>query len=529
MRQSGALLLLACLLFSPAAAPSQRPSTESEPAFKVGTRLVEVFVVARDKKGPAAGLIRDDFTLLDNGQPREIAFFSTSSARDATSPPAVGSAAPLLPGTISNRPSAAEDAPASHTILLLDQIFTPPADQVFAISRVGKFLDLRRKADGIGIYTLGRKLSVVQDVTADQDLLRRAANSLKARDATTRTSDTTGMSPKEAAAYQALTLQERVTALKNSLEAIARHLADIPGRKNLVWITEAFPLFICNDLICVDFRPDMNEAARALNDANVAVYASDARGLIGALSGMTPIPNAEVGPRPPGQVTQIMRNWAAVPAGPSHIETMNFVAGLTGGDVFHDTNGLEDSFKKAVDDGDAAYLLGFYPPTDSQDGQVHRLTVKIARSGVSLRYRENYLAPKPGSDAESRPASEQLLKDPLDARQIGLLARATPDTAHAGLFSVHVSIDLHDVQLYPQDSKYVGAVEISFFVENSKTAQITTRAIEIPEDQLALALERGIGFDHPIELQGKAGLLRVVVEDKATGRAGSLAVPLGVK
>jgi VWFA-related protein len=525
MRPLAALLLFGSL----PAIPSQRRSPEPEqptPAFKVGTRLVEVFVVARDKKGPAAGLTRDDFTLLDNGQPREIAFFSASAVRDQASAPALRTSAPLPTGTISNRPNPNEEAPASNTVLLLDQIFTPPADQVFAIARIGKFLDLRRNSDGIGIYALGRTLRVVQDVTADRDLLRRAANSLKARDANTRGSDTTGMSAKEAAAYQALTLQERVTAVKNSFEAIARHLAGVPGRKNLVWITEAFPLFICNDLICVDFRPDMNEAARALNDANVALYASDARGLIGALSGMTPIPNAEVGPRPPGQVTAIMRNWAAVPAGPSHIETMNFVAGLTGGDVFHDTNGLEDSFKKAVDDGDAAYSLGFYPPADSQDGQVHRLSVKIARTGVSLRYRENYLSLKPGSGAESRPTSEQLLKDPLDARQIGLLARATPDPAHPGLFNVHVSIDLHDVQLYPQDSKYLGAVEISFFVENSKTAQMTTRAVEIPEDQLALALDRGIGFDHSIELQGKTRLLRVVVEDKATGAAGSLTVPL---
>jgi hypothetical protein len=39
---------------------------------------------------------------------------------------------------------------------------------------------------------------------------------------------------------------------------------------------------------------------------------------------------------------------------------------------------------------------------------------------------------------------------------------------------------------------------------------------------------RGVGFDHPIELEGKTRLLRVVVEDKATPRAGLLTVPLAV-
>jgi hypothetical protein len=270
----------------------------------------------------------------------------------------------------------------------------------------------------------------------------------------------------------------------------------------------------------------MEEAARSLNDANVALHAADAHGLIGSLSGMTPIPNAEKGPLPPGQATLMMRNWAAAPIGPSHIETMNFLAGLTGGDVYYNTNGIEDSFEKAVRFEDVTYLLGFYPPSDSQDGQVHKLTVKVARTGVTLRYRSNYTALKPGLEAANRPTPDLLLKDPLNATQIGLLANAAPDPARPGLFNVHVSMDLHDLQLYPEDSKWVGAVEVAFYIESSKSAQVATRSIEIPENEFARALDRGIALDHAIEFHGNAGQLRVVVVDKATGSAGSLTLPL---
>jgi hypothetical protein len=68
-------LLAALLLGSVAGIPSQRTSTEdpSQPAatFRVGTKLVEVDVVARDKRGPATGPIKDDFILLDNGKPQD--------------------------------------------------------------------------------------------------------------------------------------------------------------------------------------------------------------------------------------------------------------------------------------------------------------------------------------------------------------------------------------------------------------------------------------------------------------------------
>jgi hypothetical protein len=208
---------------------------------------------------------------------------------------------------------------------------------------------------------------------------------------------------------------------------------------------------------------------------------------------------------------------------------MNFLAGLTGGDAYYNTNGIEDSIQTAVEDGDVTYSLGFYPPEASQDGKVHKLHVSLARSGVGLRYRENYLAPKPQSEAENRPTLDQLLKDPLDATQIGVLAQATPDQTRPGFFDVRVAVDLHGVQLGNQDGKWIGGVEISFHIEDSNAAQVVTRTIEVPENQLATALEKGIVIDHSIEWQGKATNLRVVVEDKATGAAGSLRIPLGKK
>jgi VWFA-related protein len=501
-------------------------SAQSSATFKAGTKLVEVVVVARDKRGPATGLTKTDFTLLDNNIPQNVAFFSVRSASALATAPlrTRPDSSALPPGVISNRPSSNQDTPATQTVLLLDRIFTSQINQIIAIQRIVKFLDLRRKRDGIGIYSLGRDLTVIQDVTADDALLRRAANSLKAQDVAKRSSDTTGMTAREADDYSQLTVLERVLALKHALQATARHLANVPGRKNLIWISEGFPLFYCMPhLPCFDYSDDMKEAARALNDANVALYAVDPRGLMGALGRMTGIANAESR----GPASQHVPGYLMAPVGPEHIETMNLLAGLTGGDVYFNTNGLEDSMLKAVEDGDVTYVLGFYPSEDSQDGKVHKLKVSVARSGVSLRYRESYFATKAQTEAADRPSSERLLRDPLDATQIGLLARAAPDPAQAGIFNVVVAVDLHDVQLQNQGGKWVGSVEVSFHVESSKAAQVITRSLAIPEDQLATALDQGMVINHSIEWRGKASDLRVAVEDKTSGAAGSLRIPLG--
>ena len=58
---------------------------------------------------------------------------------------------------------------------------------------------------------------------------------------------------------------------------------------------------------------------------------------------------------------------------------------------------------------------------------MHQPDVRIARTGVTVRYRQTYFAAKPPSEAVNRPTLQQLLRDPLDAAQIGLLGRATPD------------------------------------------------------------------------------------------------------
>jgi VWFA-related protein len=510
-----------CLLLFVAAgaAAQQQPAT---PTFRAGARLVEVDVVARAKDVPASGLTKEDFTLLDNGKPQEISVFSVKGSPSLVPPGALNanlSSLPvrLPPGTFSNRVNREEEGLKTSTVLLVDRTNTAYTDQVYAVQRVLKFLSTSKAHDRIAIYTFGRDgFEAVQDLTSDPALLSSAAASLHAKDP----GHICGGGLEERAAAEC-TRQEifgRVLDTKHALEAVARHLTDVPGRKNLVWITSSLPL-MGKDF---DFTSYIEDAARTLNDANVALYAVDARGLIGALQGMTAIQNAEFRGNPNAAQAQSRK----LGVGPSGIETMNLLAGRTGGDVYYNTNGLEDSIQTAVDDGELTYSLGFYPESVA-DGVWHNIKVEISRPGVSARYRKNYFAARPQDAPSDRPTMEQLVKEPLNSTQLELLAEMTPDPGQPGRLHVKVSVDPHNLQWKHENALRSGAVDVAFFVEGSAQVQTRSETFDnIPDNQFESFLGRGIRIEDTLDAAGSAKSLRIVVQDRTSGAAGSVTIPL---
>ena len=507
-------LALVCLAFSAAA--------QDQPTFHAGTRLVEVDVVVRNSKGPVEGLKKEDFTILDQGKPQQISLFSVMAGGSLKDP-----SAPLPPGTVSNRLNSRGETPASATILLIDRLNTPINDQVYANRKVLKFLKEHGNRDRLAIYTLGSSLRAVQDLTDDPERLNRAVKSIHPQDARILSPDVTVDKTGDAVTdemvgraleeLQNFVVKSRVESTKDALIAIARHVAKVPGRKNLIWISGSFPLIIIQAHQTITFTKELDEASRALNDANVAVYPVDARGLMP--TGMGTAENAGLQTGRGGVISR------PDPSGPvSGSDTMVTLASLTGGHAYYNTNGIEDSIQKAVQDAELTYTLGFYPAEEEFDNKFHKLAVKVDRKGVDVRSRTGYVASLAGASAQE--TLNQLMEDPLNATAIGIDVRAEPDASQPGNFLVHAAVDLHDIHLEDQNGKWVGAVDVSLFVEGSKKIRTITRKIEIPNAQLASALEKGVEVDNSITAE-KGAALRVVAQDRATGAAGSIRLGLG--
>src|SRR6516162_10134725 len=79
---------------------SQTPASPAQPpVFRSTTRLVQINVVVHDKHGqPVTDLKKEDFVVIDRGQPQPISFFSMDSASGVATPPP----APIAPDVFTN-------------------------------------------------------------------------------------------------------------------------------------------------------------------------------------------------------------------------------------------------------------------------------------------------------------------------------------------------------------------------------------------------------------------------------------------
>jgi len=473
---------------SPAETPVQ-PADAPLPDLRPAPRLVQVDVVARDWNSPARGLTKDSFTVFDNGKPQPVAVFSATSALPSLTP------VRLAEGAVSNRLDSDSDgaAPANATIVLVDLRNTPAADLPFAVQRLKEVLETRRRhhanAERLGIYAWapGGALEVPQELTTDGDCLIRAVKRLQAKSFGHSGAEEAGALPMNTG---------------DVMEAIARHLAGVSGRRNLIWITEGPP----------DLNPHTAVIARALTDQNVSLYAVDAHGLIGAAE-----PNVL---RLPFESARYL-----VPNGgfTNGLQMMSTLAEATGGMIFEGTTAVPDAIRGALDDAATGYTIGFYAqPGD--EAAWHRLKLEVNRPGVQLRYRTRYFVPGAAAP-ENESMLAELLKDPLNATGVRLTAQSAPDPSRPGYRHVSVSVDLHDLQLQNHDNAWFGGIDVSFAVEGAPEAHRIRGRLNIPGDKLAVALENGLSVNDSIAVGARMAQLRIVAQDQLTGIAGTLTIP----
>src|SRR4030095_4942462 len=144
--------------------------------IRVNTRLVEVDVVVHDKGGPVTNLVKEDFTILDNGKPQNVDLFSISNV-ERSKPQEV---ATLPPGVISNR--LGKHLPASATVILFDRLNTADLYQRQGREQLVSYLKSAKREDLTALYVLGDDLKLIQDFTNDSDQLVRAATKMEVGD-----------------------------------------------------------------------------------------------------------------------------------------------------------------------------------------------------------------------------------------------------------------------------------------------------------------------------------------------------------
>jgi VWFA-related protein len=493
------------------------PSGAGQPLFQANTRLVEVDVTVHRKGAPVADLTQDDFTVFDQGKQQQIAAFSVRTPGNAAAPE------PLPSGTISNRLNARGREPRGVTAVLFDQLNTAVRDQGFARLELLRYLRQISAHDQIALYSLNKTLRVVQDFTGDTDTLIRAATRAAPGQSTdeaapllvqdlpvTGDAVTDAMIRDTAAEMTDQAIQNRAEITAGALEIIARHLAGIPGRKTLVWLTAGFPAshtylthrVKSTQIQTKEYSREIDRAVRALNDANVAVYPID--------------------PRDP-------YNGGFLAPG---IDSMNLFAGGTGGKAAYVITDLAGAIRKAVADSEVTYTLGFYPSSDRLDGRYHSLRVKVAHSGsVTLHYRKGYFAAesKPPGRKQRQASLEEEFSDPLEATQIGLTARVQLDPLEAGIYHIELGFDVRELHLEQERGNWVAELALAtrFAPKKGPNGTLEQFKLTLTPAHLREVLRDGYRLRTTYTAGRLAGDLRIVLQDRDTGELGSVTVPLG--
>jgi VWFA-related protein len=545
-----ALVLVPAVL---ASQDAQNPPQNQK--ISVSTRLVELGVIVRNNEGPVEDMAKDDFVVVDRGKPQKISVFTVESIKSPATIPQLTKMLP--PNTFSDLPQYGAGRPRSVTIVLLDNLNTlygsaaasryeqtPYWVEDLALQNAKKhlieFVQTLDPEDRVAIYGLRHSLHILCDFTNDRDQLLAI---LKAYDTASVTNrqvvepgnvmldfsgdhvrdnfvEGSGFENGAASRLAEAANADRGAETMAALQQIAAHVANVPGRKNLVWLTANLPF-------------SGAEMAHVLSPANIAVYPVDARGLLGQS------PTVAAGIWGTADFDDVsgasghLDNMPAQSARPIGIAAMQKVADETGGQAFVNTNDIAGAIRKAVEDSAVTYTLGFYIDASALDGKFHEIKVQSKRNDVTLRYPKGYFAYQEtgGTQDQNLKTLVTAVQSPIESSLIPLqatLERVSQPEANS--LSMLCSIDVHSLQWTQTDNLRKSAIAV-YVIEQDPAGKVLQQwekkfNVQFTDSQYSALLSSGMVFRQIVHLHAGATTLRVLIEDPATSQIGSLIIPL---
>ncbi len=544
-----ALLIFAVNALSQVATPT--PSAETD-VVKISTALIQIDVTVTDKRGRIVTDLRpDEVEIYENGKKQDISNFSfISNTREITQQqkkPDVSVSVPLPPSPV--RPEQVR-----RTIALVVDDLTLSFESTYYVRRaLKKFVDEQMQpGDLVAIIRTGAGIGALQQFTTDKRQLYAAIEKVRwnaigngkigAFAPLEAKIDTGAPTPSPEPGERTAEGIERennefrqslfATGTLGAINYVVRGMAELPGRKSVMLLSDGFKLFTKDADGTVDSGRVLESLRRLVDQANrasVVVYTVDARGL--QYTGLTAADNT-------GGRTQEEIQQASSDRNDELLDTqdgLRFLAQQTGGIAIINNNDIAGGIRKILDD-QSYYLIGYQPDDETFDPKTRRfnkLDVRITRPGTRVRYRSGFFGI----------SDEKLVKPALTGGQRLLEALTSP-------FGVNeISLSLNT--LFGNSGKdgsfvrsllHIGAKDITFTDEadGTKKAVFDVLAVGfgdngIPVDRISktytMTLRKDVyerflrdgfvyDFSFPIKKPG-AYQLRVALRDTKTEKVGS--------
>jgi VWFA-related protein len=411
--------------------PELQTRSQPTPTIRAGAKLVIVDITVSDKNGkPIHNLKKEDFSVLENGNPQTINTFDEHVALSASDAVKFPPLPPMPPGVFTNITPAPVNSAVN--IILIDSLNTPYDDQSYLRSQLVNYISHARPGASIAIFGLTTSLNMLQGFTSDTEVLKRVvtkqagqASPLIARTQTGEDSSNLevanlgGAGGGSAAAAALAAFQsfqstavsgdaqtyQRARMTLDAFNVLARYLSSIPGRKNLVWFSGAFPLDLdpdsaissnsANSFAGSNEESEVHRIIALLARGQIAVYPVDCRGV-------------QASPQTLGEYQgniSASGNPAAFIGDKSNFEhtmaqehaTMERLASNTGGRAIMNENDLTKATAEAIEIGSNYYTISYTPSNANWKGDFRKIQVKLDRQGYTLAYRRGYYADDPNS------------------------------------------------------------------------------------------------------------------------------------
>jgi VWFA-related protein len=209
---------------------------QSQTVLRANTRLVIVDVVASDAKGqPTRDLQRDDFTVLENGQPQKISNFTFHHPGGE---PAVRPVR-LAPNVVSNAP---QFQAGSLNVILFDTVNGELSEHAYAKDQLLRFLSTAELKEPVAIFALETKLKLLHDFSTDAGALKASVQPYRPPAHIMAGESVESRASAFSNKGNFHTSERDIETTLNQLNVLAKMLKGYPGRKNLIWLSESFPL-----------------------------------------------------------------------------------------------------------------------------------------------------------------------------------------------------------------------------------------------------------------------------------------------
>jgi VWFA-related protein len=534
----------------------------AEVTFTARTELVLIPTLVTDKSGNhITGLQKEDFRVLENGAEQKIATFEevTSDTHRLSRP--------RNPNEFSNSLASGPSA-RRMTLIVLDLINTPFVDQAYARKDLLKYLTQSvDQREPTALYTLNRSgIHVIHDFATDPRVLLAALHRVKGDtsqivdspedvEAITGSASPDGSAGVDASAVQTeaqqiqtmmedaelnfQSFQQRIaiTYTLQGMQQVAQALAGFPGRKSLIWASGGFPFSVSDNTMqlapagrdsLIDVLPMYEHTWQLLNDAQIALYPVDVRGLQ-----VSTTPSASI--RNPGRNYARNMSWRRIDTQ----STLQTFASMTGGRAYYNSNDLVKGFRDAVHDSAEYYMLGYYLDRSKTKSGWRKLAVKVKRDHVDVRSRSGFFVTNATVDPADTRTSDisSALQSPLDYTSLALVVRWNKIEPSKEPGKKHVN---YGMRLAP-DAALINDAESNHFVLDfvalAKTPEGKTvdhpvgQQLEahLTPEKLAAVRQNGIAYSGALDLAPGEYTVRFVVRDDLSGRIGSVAAPLKVE